>query len=430
MRSEQLVSIQRKNRMSTSLFRPEALQHRRDALLGTATLAPPVSLVFGTLLLGASIVALITFLASSTYARKEHVQGYLAPAQAVAAIKAPRRGTIVAVHVTEGEIVVAGAPLATLSNEQTSDRGDDLDSAELDSLRLQVTHLREQIDFERQRRDLDVMRLRDAIAGLDTTIATLRQEAGLQTTRAAVARDQVVRAAMLAARGDVSDVEMKRRQDVLLSQMQGSIALARQIAEREAEQRRTSNELAQLPLSAGQREAQLRGAIADLTLRIAQTEAQRGTLITAPRAGRVSALQAHSGRVAEPSMPLLSLVPVDSPLHAELLVPARAIGLVAPGQPVMLGYDSFPVQRFGSVQGTVDTVSRTLLKPEDMAGPAAAREPGYIVSVTLPRQTISASGSDIALQPDMQLQADIIFDRRTLLGWLVEPFATAWRKAR
>lgn len=413
-----------------TLFRPEALQHRRDASIGAAALAPPVSLVFGTCLLGASVAGVVAFLAGSTYARKEHVQGYLAPAQAVAAIKAPRRGTIVAVHVTEGQVVVAGAPLATLSNEQTSDRGDDLDRAELDSLRLQVTYLREQIDFERQRRDIEANRLRDTIAGLDTTIATLRQEADLQTRRAAAARDQVERVAMLVASGNVSDVEMKRRQDALLSQMQGSIGLARQIAEREVEKRRASNELAQLPLNAGQRESQLRGSVADLELRIAQTEAQRGTLITAPRAGRVSALQAHVGRVAEPSMPLLSLVPMDSPLHGELLVPARAIGLVAPGQSVMLGYDSFPVQRFGSVRGTVDKVSRTLLRPEDMAGPTAAREPCYIVSVSLPRQTISANGSDIALQPDMQLQADVIFERRTLLGWLLDPFTTAWRKAR
>ena len=140
-------------------------------------------------------------------------------------------------------------------------------------------------------------------------------------------------------------------------------------------------------------------------------------------------LQAWVGKLAEPKIPALSIVPDGDILEAELLVPARAIGFIGPGQIVNLSYDTFPFQQFGFARGNVRTVSRTLLKPDEVVGPMLLREPSYRVGVSIERQTIRAYGAELPLEPDLELQADVLFERRTLLDWILDPLLSAWSRS-
>ena len=63
-----------------------------------------------------------------------------------------------------------------------------------------------------------------------------------------------------------------------------------------------------------------------------ETRARGELVLTAPVDGVVSAQLARPGQAVQAGQPLLSLLPDDSPLQAELLVPSRAIGFIAPGQ--------------------------------------------------------------------------------------------------
>jgi membrane fusion protein len=124
-------------------------------------------------------------------------------------------------------------------------------------------------------------------------------------------------------------------------------------------------------------------------------------------------------------MPLMSIVPEGDAMEAQLLVPARAVGFVRPGQAVRLSYDTYPYQQYGFADGKVASVSRTSLKPGEIAGPLEAEAPAFRVTVMLARQTIRIGGADVALQPDTRLQAEIFLDRRNLLAWLIDPLRAA-----
>jgi hypothetical protein len=82
---------------------------------------------------------------------------------------------------------------------------------------------------------------------------------------------------------------------------------------------------------------------------------------------------------------------------------------------------SIRFQRFGFYNGTITSVSDTLLRPGESAGAVALKEPSYRVAARLERQTITAYGNEIPLRPDMPLKADIVFDRRSLIEWLFDP---------
>ena len=119
-------------------------------------------------------------------------------------------------------------------------------------------------------------------------------------------------------------------------------------------------------------------------------------------------------------------MPEGDELEAVLFVPERAIGFVAPGQDVRLSLDAFPFQRYGAQFGTITTVDRTVLRPDQLnVGVQPPTEPAYRATVALRAQSLTAYGRAIPLQADMQLRADIIFDRRSFLQWLFDPVLSA-----
>lgn len=409
--------------MIGSLFRTEAVDHHRARIWGEMTLPVPVPITVTTGFLALCIAAAATFLVEGTYTRKEHALGFLVPHGGVARIMPPRGGAIVAVHVREGGLVRRGDPLLTVSVEQATDRGENVDAAMLDSLRQQADRMREQIDLERRREDAERATDQTTVAGLSQVLAALGREHRIQLERSRISGQDMAAIVGLVQLGSMSRLELRRRQDAHLAQRQAESGLARAVLDKQSELDARRGALEALPIATAARVAQLRGSIADIATRIAQTEGQRAYLLTAPMAGRISALQAWVGKTADPGIPQMSIVPEGDALQAELLVPARAIGFVAPGQLVRLSYNTFPYQRFGFAEGRVDTISRTLLKPGEMVGPVVFDAPCYRVTVSLARQSIAAYGRDLPLQTDTQLQADILLDRRSLLAWVFDPFS-------
>lgn len=415
--------------MTTSLFRPEAVEHQRAKIWGTVTLAVPVPLTLLTVFVLACTLALGVFIATGSYARKERALGYLAPRLGVAAVLAPRPGTISTVHVREGQLVAPGDPLLTVTVEQSNERGGGTDTAVLANLREQKDRLGDLIGLERRRLAAEINRLSTDISGLANELLAFERDRAMQETRTGIARDQVEAIAELTRKGTVSQLEYTKRQDAHLAAQQAQVTIGRTIAEKQRELGQRRSALAQAPIESERQIRQLQAQILDLDTRIRQIDGQRAYLITAPKAGRVSALQSWTGKAADTSRPQMSIVPEGDVLSAEILVPARAIGFVAPGQGVNISYASFPARQFGFARGRVASVSYTLLKPDESVGPVSTRAPGYRVTVELDRQTIVAYGREIPLQADLQLDADIILERRSLVDWMLDPLRAAWRRA-
>jgi membrane fusion protein len=407
------------------LFRLEAIEHHRGGICGDMTLPVPLPITATTSFLAICLAVFAGFLAAGTYVRKEHVSGFLAPQRGVVRILPKRPGTILAVHVHEGDRVRAGDRLLTVGAGHANDRGRDVDEEVLENLQHQVSALREQEGVEQllaaeQRRAAD-----DAIKTLVQEVAALQAEHAIQQQRLAIALRDLEASSGLLARAEMSPLEARRREDAFLAQRQADSSMARAILDKKAELARQRSAAADIAPGSAQRLAVLRGSQAAIAARIAELEGQHATLMTAPVGGRISALQAWVGRDTDPTMPLMSIVPEGDAMEAQLLVPARAVGFVRPGQAVRLSYDTYPYQQYGFADGKVASVSRTSLKPGEIAGPLEAEAPAFRVTVMLARQTIRIGGADVALQPDTRLQAEIFLDRRNLLAWLIDPLRAA-----
>jgi len=214
--------------------------------------------------------------------------------------------------------------------------------------------------------------------------------------------------------------ELVARQDV--SQAKASILnYERQISDLDARHRT-------LPLEIDAAQAQARVSQAALAQRQTEGAVRHNYIVGATVSGRVVALPVSQGQDVAAGTMIAAITPAGSKLEAELFVPSRAAGFIKPGQDVRLMYQAFPYQKFGSAEGTVVQVSRTVLGPDEISVPGLQlNEPVFRVKVRLDRELVSAYGQDMPVQPGMLLSADVIIDRRTLLEWLLDPLYAVGR---
>jgi membrane fusion protein len=225
----------------------------------------------------------------------------------------------------------------------------------------------------------------------------------------------------LRANGYATDADYKKRLEVNLEQQQNLAALEQQRVSRSNQLTELRFTLDQLPVAMAEQRQVLHNQLADIEQRIAEIDGRRAYIVRSPVTGRVSTLQAAAGRSVEPRQLQMSILPDGSSLQAELFVPSRAIGFVRPGQSVRILYDAFPYQRFGTQDGHIVRIAKTILTEADVASSVALSEPAYKVTVAIDHQDIPAYGERRPLQADMQLKADIILDRRPLMTWLLDP---------
>jgi membrane fusion protein len=369
----------------------------------------------------ACVAVVVFFLGTAEYARKETAGGSLVAAGGAVRVSALRGGVVTELKVKEGDRVAAGQPLFTIASRQGLEAGGTLDAAILAALDTQTQVLRDQIAADPARMANEIRRLDATIASVTAERDALLAQRRLMAERVQVTEERRTTIARLNEQGHTTRAALQEQDEALLSRRQILAEIDRDLAAAEKELGQTELQREQLPVQQAERLAQLRLNLADRERQRAEAQAQRAQVITAPLAGRVTALQASPGQIVDPNKPLLTLLPDGASLLAELFVPSRAIGFVEPGQRVRLMVDAFPYQRFGTISGSVETVSQAVLSPSEIIGRTALTEPAYRVTVHLDRQAIDAFGREVPLQPDMSLKADIVLEGRSLVAWLFEP---------
>ncbi len=409
-----------------ALFRQEAVdfqQHDRQWGNAVTLQSLPAKLIVWFLAIAA--IAAIAFLFLGHYARKETVTGYLTPVAGSAKIFTPQTGTINAIYVEQGQRVEAGQQLLSIMTSHTASDGGDVDLAVLRSLARQAESLNGQIAAQERRIVSERERLTAQLKGIETELAQLVDQVSIQQERIRLAERLVASGAPLAARGLVSEVEQRHREEAVLAQRQSLSALMQQLVERQGQHSETGFALDQLSTVMADKIQSLHSELSTAEQRIAEVNGRRAYVIRAPIAGYISSLQASLGQATDPQRLQLQIVPGDSTLQAELFVPARAIGFVKAGQDVRILYDAFPYQHYGAYHGRIVRVSKTVLTGTDISTPVTLREPAYRAIVALDRPDIDAYGQRVPLQPDMLLKADIILERRTLMDWILNPLLSA-----
>jgi membrane fusion protein len=408
--------------MST-LFRDEVVQKRLSEI------GVPLGITSGwmklyTITLIGMLIAGGCAIAFGSYARKARVAGFLVPDKGLIKALSPREGRITERKVVEGDHVAKDSVLFVVDVGAVTMAGRTADLV-VQNLRDRRQHIVEELAR------LTTIQAAES-AKLDETITSLKQQLGAMKAELATRRD--FQRLMVSAFNRTKTLETreiysvaqreKAEQEVVTATMQmdalerARVTTQGDLAQAEAQKRG-------IPDRQANDRSLLERSLAEADQQILQIEEQRFLVVRASEAGTVTRVTGNVGSMADPTIPLLTIVPDDARLEAFVYVPSSAAGFVKTGAKVLLRYDAYPYQKFGVQNAHVVSISRTSVSPKELPFTVSSEEPLYLVMAELAKDSVTAFGREESLQAGAKFQADLVLEERRLWEWIIEPLLAA-----
>lgn len=139
--------------------------------------------------------------------------------------------------------------------------------------------------------------------------------------------------------------------------------------------------------------------------------------ITSPVNGYVHLLPVKTvGGVVTPAQPLVSIVPEKTPLMTRSLVFNKDIGFVKEGQRCVIKVDTYDFQKYGVLEGEVETVSPFSIEDKENG------IDGYPVHVKMSSEELKTKdGKVYKIKPGMSVTAEINVGKRRVIEFFLFP---------
>ena len=154
----------------------------------------------------------------------------------------------------------------------------------------------------------------------------------------------------------------------------------------------------------------------EVTKAAQKAEIQR---LISPIDGVVQQLAVHTvGGVVTPAQQLMMVVPQDHPVEVEAHLENKDIGFVKEGQPAEIKVETFPFTLYGTIPGTVLTVSDDAVPIDKDKAPNGLV---FATRVSLAQGTIGVEGKLVQLSPGMAVTVEIKTGRRRVIEYVLSP---------
>ncbi len=413
--------------MRTELFRQQVLLARANTQFGSAVFHQPLSvrlLVLGVLL---GFLVFISFAALADFKQTERVRGYLTSISGELKLYSSRAGIFQQIHHSEGQKVRAGEVIATISEAQTDVSGRQHTQVLLTHLEQQIAQYRQRVTLLKNQSVFVSTQLQERIVSTEAELLLLREEHAIIKQRLELSEQELSGSQILLERGSIAGREHNQMKTNWYSLLQLSKNAEVGLQSKMLALQEARHQLKIQPLQYEDELLLLNSSISQLQARSSELQTQGLFTLTAPDTGVISNLLARAGDYADPRIPVLTLVPADYVLEAMLYLPSRALGKVETGQEVMLAYDAYPYQTYGTFVAHITQISTAVMDPREHLFPVELSEPVYLVKAAIAQQSVAAAGAK-KLQPGMQFSAEIITGNESVLQRLLSPFSSLRRK--
>ena len=424
-----------------TLFRPEVAAAESAQWLGCVRLHRPLSFTLVTTAALGMALALVAFAAWGEVNRKARLAGLLVPSQGSLNITAQQSGVLMELPIVEGQTVQAGDVLLVLHTEHRSMLNGALGDTSERAAR-QIETRQQSLSTERTLRELQTRQreqvLSDRIRSLQAQLRQAEEERSLQQRRVQLARNTLARNEQLASDGFVAAAQVQGKQEELIDADGRLQSMERQRLALQQDMQTLKGERAALAAQLQTDLNQIERSRSSLDQEMSENAARKSTVITAPYAGTVTALNLKVGQSVQTGQTLATLVPLadkakGAALQAHLFAPSRTAGFVRPGQTVYLRYAAYPYQKFGLHTGHITAVSATPFAPSELPpnlaqqliAQAGSNEALYRINVQLDEQSVKAYGDNLQLKAGLTLEADVLQERRKVWEWVLEPVLAA-----
>lgn len=141
------------------------------------------------------------------------------------------------------------------------------------------------------------------------------------------------------------------------------------------------------------------------------------TTITAPVDGTVLSLTVKTiGGVVNAGQQLAQIVPEKVPLYVDAALDNQDVGFVKPGQRVVVKVATYPFQRYGYLEGTVENISPDAIQDDK-------KSLIYKAKIKLNDEK-SSKQNQLKLLPGMSVSAEITTGQRRIIEFFLDPLMT------
>lgn len=408
----------------TPLFRGRALRGRGQRLPGPVSVVAPPSLAYILVIAVLCVMLLSLSLYLIEIPLRSRAVGILMPTGGILEVASSVQGRVSGIVVSEGEVVVQGQSLLTLSSDRGSTSIPSLASSQLQSLRneLDFASRDKSANEKLQQSIVDDTGLRLRTVSRRLTLAN--RELELASARVALFAKRVQRQESLEERGAIPPDKIEQVRAEHLSAQHDQLLAQAAIIDLDLEKQHL--------VAVGAR-AKIEGIIKNLAADsqnerlhrlIIEKMLEQSQHVLAPMSGKVVRVGVRAGDVIDAGHPLLSLAAETEETEAWVYVSAHEAGTLRAGQEIELRLEAYPYQLFGTVTAAVSSITRLAVLPRDVRAPIAVAGPVFEIRAKINRQF--QNKIDVGSLPGIgaPFTADIIRHRYRLYEWLLRSRAS------
>lgn len=435
---EQKTTLRRKYRRDETEFMPAVLeiQHKPPHPLPRITLWLLCSLLVLTFLW--AIFGSIDIIATA--------QGKVIPSGFVKYVQPMNSATVTKILVSDGQYVKKNQLLieldTTISQAEVDKTRNDYQQAALDSIRYhnllawinnqpergwESSFNPEILANSQQQLQNQWLELQDKLA--TNQAQQSQQDAAMRTSQALISKFQQTLPLLKEKESDYLELYNKKfmSQHGYLDVAKQRIDLQQDLAQEQGKIKEIQSQKQQLKrqydliisdfkLDCGEKLLQATQQAAHLKSQLVQAEQnQNYNQLRAPESGYVQQLAIHTvGGVVTPAQPLLVIVPQHDGIVAEVQLENKDIGFVKTGQSAEIKVAAFPFTRYGTIHGTVKSVSADAVEDKK-------EQLQYNVYIQLATNTMNINGAIVPLTPGMMLTAEIKTGKRKIIDYFLSP---------
>jgi len=420
------------------LFRRQAASNSQAQYLGNIHLARHASLDLIAICAAIILIAAFLFSYFGKFQKKARLPGWVIFNEGVISVGPKEAGTIVEILAKEGAPLEAGQSLFRITSDHNTEKGNfsELVSKTIDRRRKAINDEKKfTIETAQQR----AIALRAKSRGIEANIENSKLDLAKSSRIEKHAAARINQYRDLEEKGFFSKLQIHEKEEELLN-IQSKLITARRALTN------SIGDLNDVSADIKSNEILLKSALSKFERDLAGLDQEAAVndrtrwVITSPVKGRLAALHVRSGSNVQNGQSLATIQSFGNDkkntIGIELYAASKNIGFIEQGQKIWVRVGAYPYQKFGMLQGTVESISSAPINQQEL--PAGllpsltslqSNEPLYRVKAILKGGELSHGATKVNVVPGMSVDADVLKERRSILEWAFEPLIGFYKTA-
>lgn len=231
------------------------------------------------------------------------------------------------------------------------------------------------------------------------------------------------RDSVLHAQKVIADAELEKSKMNDLSAIESYKSLDEEITTNLYKLNEARNQLQQLKIQKLEKEKELKLTLLNTFYELKDEilSWEQKYVLKSPITGRVEFLQFwRQDQFVQAGEPIFTIVPKENKMIGQVLLPEQGSGKVKPGQQVIIKLDNYPYMEYGSVNGTVKSISMVANSQPTMNNNGQKSNGAYLVQINLPEGLKTNYGRILDFKFEIKGTAEIVTKDRRLIERLFD----------